>query len=301
MGRSRAVLAAASLALVGAGASCAFWDLDGFTGSAQPDEAGTRDATDATDATSVTDASDADPGKTDATVSRYQEEVLADRPLAYYRFDDAPGTVAKDSSGNAKDGVFVGSGIVFGVAGATRDVPNRAVRFGASGSKGYMRVGDEFKFPGKAPYTIEAWLAWVPTATFSAVCTRLDRGDADPFAGYILQITPTGQAQFLRVEPGFPATAMQTPPAFTGTFFTHVVVTYDSQDAAFYLNGSKVMTIRSAFSTTGAQAPFLVAADSELDGNAFVGMIDELAIYDGALSPTRISAHYRVGTGQTPL
>ena len=42
-----------------------------------------------------------------AAVAGYEQEVLADKPFVYYRFEETGGTLAADSSGNGHDAEYV--------------------------------------------------------------------------------------------------------------------------------------------------------------------------------------------------
>lgn len=46
-------------------------------------------------------------------VAAYQDVVLADHPVAYYRFEETSGTTANDSSGNSNNGTYM-NGVVLG-------------------------------------------------------------------------------------------------------------------------------------------------------------------------------------------
>jgi hypothetical protein len=73
-------------------------------------------------------ATDAPPAKT------YAELVLADRPLAYFRFDETSGTVAHDSSGHGIDGSY-GKDVVLGAQGLlARDAGHAATFMGGQAS-----------------------------------------------------------------------------------------------------------------------------------------------------------------------
>ena len=153
----------ARTAILGSGLACALaacsltTSLSGLSTGEPTAEAGsTLDAGDATVATG--DAAPKVDATTEAGSSAYRATVLADSPLAYFRFDDT-GTVAKDETG-AHDGTY--NGVVTHVAGAIAAEPSSAAVFdGAS----YVDVGDILPFLGAAPFTLEAWASPVAGAT----------------------------------------------------------------------------------------------------------------------------------------
>ena len=72
-----------------------------------------------------------------APANYYSGTILASGPLAYYRLDDASGTVATDSSGNGLNATYVG-GVQLGQAGALPFDSDTAVTL--DGSTGYVQL-----------------------------------------------------------------------------------------------------------------------------------------------------------------
>ncbi|HKU67695.1 MAG TPA: LamG domain-containing protein, partial [Candidatus Baltobacteraceae bacterium] len=70
--------------------------------------------------------------------SAYASAVLADAPREYYKFNESGGTTFSDSSGNARNGTYVGA-VTFGVPGPLLDEPSTAVSLaGGSASAGAL-------------------------------------------------------------------------------------------------------------------------------------------------------------------
>jgi hypothetical protein len=89
------------------------------------------------------------------------------------------------------------------------------------------------------------------------------------------------------------------PTTLPTSSYTHVVAVYDSSMMHIYVNGaespnSPQAASKSIGTLTGV---FLMLAADSTDNNAFVGYLDEVAIYDHALTAARIAVHYNVGTG----
>jgi len=79
-------------------------------------------------------------------------EVLADSPVAYYRCGDSSGTVCTDSSGNGRNGTYVGAPTL-GVAGLTGDADTAVTLDG--NTQEFTTGTSGFSFTTDA--TIEFW------------------------------------------------------------------------------------------------------------------------------------------------
>jgi hypothetical protein len=84
-----------------------------------------------------------------------------------------------------------------------------------------------------------------------------------------------------------------------GGAYIHVVVTYDGATMSLYVNGVLASSGASTRSISTLPDPFRVATYSDFLSSAdcFPGTIDEVAMYDHALSAARVARHYHVGSG----
>ena len=88
-----------------------------------------------------------------SSLSTYEQAVLADHPVAYWRLGDT-GSIARDELG--MHGGNYHSGVTTGVAGALVDDPNHAAAF--DGVAGEVTTTTGISFPGLAPFTLEVWV-----------------------------------------------------------------------------------------------------------------------------------------------
>jgi hypothetical protein len=74
----------------------------------------------------------------------------------------------------------------------------------------------------------------------------------------------------------------------------HVVGTYDGTATRLYVNGAQVATTALTGGATLNANPLMIGS---WDGSSefFRGVIDEPAVYAGALSPACVAAHYDAG------
>ena len=215
--------------------------------------------------------------------SQYAANVLSDRPVAYYRLGEGPGsTVAVDSSGNAHNGTYEPS-LVLGVPGLIVDPGNTAVNF-ANGGDVVIPDAADLNFVN-APFTIEAWV----NGTLSVPINRrvFDKIVASTPNGYGLDITSSG-VRLLGCSDFGPPIALSDDTSY------HIIGVSDGAGVgSIYVNG--LLVIWGPFIGWSAYTgPAHIAVAN--DGSAqFDGVIDEVAVYNYSLTPSRVLAHYEAG------
>lgn len=248
-------------------------------GGAPPSEAGAG-----VDAARSPDA-DAAPS------SSYAAEVLSDAPVAYYRFEDSPDAeTAKDEVGEHTASVVTKSakGVVFGVPGA------RGTGVSLDGMSSFD-VGDVFDFAGKVPFTLEVWVKPKAKESYGNLIQKLTETSFD---GYRLGLSD-GEPSFTANRSGVAGPDQRVSlgagsEAPLPLEFTHLVVTvvykFQRGNATLYVNG-----VASPIGGYDSPGDLPDTSAHLLLGNLFEGALDEVAIYDKALSPERIRAHYEAG------
>lgn len=238
------------------------------------------------------------PDVTESGTVAYFTEVAMDSPQAYWRLDDPAGsTTAKDVTGNGHDGTYMG-GVTLGAAGAIANDADPAASF--DGATGWIDVKNAFTFAGKVPFSLEAWVK--PSTLDSNYHSWMSKNDSSgpPSEGYLAFLDPTGPFSFQRVDSGTKITAQGGTNAAAGTW-AHVVVVYDpTAGTIVYVNGQAGAAQAMDVSLAGATTDFTIGAQNAGTTAWWLGAIDEVAVYDYALSAARILAHYNVGIGQPP-
>src|SRR5258708_88950 len=100
----------------------------------------------------------------------YMQTILSDMPAVYYRLGEPSGSTAFDSSGNHRDGSYLG-GVSLGQPGALVGDPNTSVKF--NGSTGI--VDTNYKQVDLS-FTFEAWIN--PTAALAKQWVIAGRGSS---------------------------------------------------------------------------------------------------------------------------
>ena len=212
--------------------------------------------------------------------SAYSDTILADSPVRYYRFNETSGTTAEDFSGNSADGTYEG-GVTLGYAGAIPGDIDSAVSL--DGTSGNVSIPTTAIFTSHN-FSIEAWIHPVARENNEMI---IDAYSSDG----------GGKELLLSVYPGgFPLFSIQgVMLASEGLHYdewNYVVISYDAaaQLAYLFINGRfRVYTTVPLYTGTNPS----VDIGSTLGAwNLYEGGIDELALYDYALSTAQVAAHY---------
>jgi hypothetical protein len=211
--------------------------------------------------------------------ARYAADVLSAGPLAYWRFDDITAPTAHDASGNGHHGTY--AAVTLGKPGVLGG--NAAAEIVDTNGAG-VDMGDVFGFEGNVPFTVELWVS--PTEP-EAVLVGKFAHDGTGYDGWHLHYYPT--ATTLRRA----RLNMDAPPIPLGQY-SYVVATYDGVTATVYVNGVAGTPRVASAAVPVVPAPFLVGNQVMGQWARHVGLVDELAVYDRALSAAEIEARYRL-------
>jgi hypothetical protein len=239
-------------------------------------------------AATETSAPGPDGAPVQATTDRYGLEVLADHPLAYFRFEETAGVLPKNEIAGSPVTAILSTGVAVGAQGISAG--RLGIRMGSATSQ--LDVIGTMTFANEDAFSVEAWAELTTDADAGGsgrVFLNMDNPNAESRRGQWLFLNADGS---LRVETWNGSGLVyyaQTPPApLPKLTWLHIVFLHSSAEKLdlLYVNGTK--------STDAARLlPSLrVAPAAPLSWTGFVGRFDELAIYPSALSPARIVAHY---------
>jgi hypothetical protein len=150
-------------------------------------------------------------------------------------------------------------------------------------------------FVAQAPFSIEAWVAVDDTDGPLPTEWILGREDVtNPRNGMSFLIDAAGVALERWVNQN--ASRVTGPSPRRGAP-SHVVATYDGMRNQVWVDGTPSGLGPSAQNIPDNTYPTIAGAQSSQAAAYFHGVIDEIALYDYALSDARIDAHYRAGKG----
>jgi len=231
------------------------------------------------------------------TYDVYKNTVLADKPQAYYRFDEASGTTANDQSGNGYNGTYAASGVTLAQPGALAGDTDTAALF--DGVAGEMTCPSGLNPSAYTALTVEIWINFssIPSSAIRIV----DNHAPSTSKGFALYFT--ANAATLDFSVGNSTTfglATYTGTFVVGTWY-HIVGVWNGSTITIYLNGQSVATASLSGGSLGS-VPTAIAFGYNIvsGGGYFPGDFDEGAIYNAALSAARVLAHYNKGLYAPP-
>ena len=242
----------------------------------------------------------------------YPGTVESDNPVAFYRFEEANGTVAKDSARKPKRPQFGDQPASYhkvrlGAAGALAgksEVGNKAARFDGKQSRILVSASPDVFDLTKA-LTIELWVR--PVKGGEAKQVLVAKGDFVPNDGvtyYLVYFQNAsdsgGQIRFGTFGSGHQY--LDLVGEIPENQFTHLVVTFDTavseHNTRMYVNGRlNAQGTLSSKPASHAGQPLTIGVLSYDPAKQpyiqfFKGDLDEVAIYDHALNAERVLAHF---------
>jgi hypothetical protein len=201
--------------------------------------------------------------------------------IAHWTFDEGSGTTAADSSGNGHNGSltngasFVGTGKIGG-----------AISF--DGVDDYVRVehSDSLSLNGELTFS-----AWVNNSELSWLDTIISKGERENRLNYWFSTIDSNISLgvFNRTWLGSDTAGTSLLP---NTWY-HVAVTFNNNadSAFFYVDGTQVASLTfDANPITNSEALYI--GRSQYTTEYWKGMLDEIRIYNRALSASEVKAIY---------
>jgi hypothetical protein len=219
--------------------------------------------------------------------SPYSSTVLSDQPSCFFRVEESSGTTARDETGRTL-GLYSGK-FALGVSGAYADSRG----FEVNGGPGGLSAGNCLDFSARRSYSIEMWFSarvydWDFRMLAGSDVTA--NGDRESI---LLYVRKDFGVVFERIIGGAALAPGAAPLPAIGEF-AHVVATYDGKLIRLFMNGV-------AFGETSDERP-ANASGTLMFGDigfrrytnftGFVGVVDEIAVYDHALTSERVAAHF---------
>lgn len=219
--------------------------------------------------------------------------------VGYWKMDDS-GTIAVDSSGKGYNGTYMnGAAVVTGQSGF-----GSAASF--DGINDYIDAGNGSNYPdltlGTNPFTLSAWIFLDSIAGASIFSNTRSGG----YTGF--EVTAAGTVRFAGGE-SFSTVGMETNFA-GGTInisnwyniaITREPVGASNQIMKIYLQGNKVAENNDSLRNMGGNGVYNLFFGEFRDGiRQLYGKLDDVRVYNRALSALEITALYNSGNGCIP-
>jgi hypothetical protein len=219
----------------------------------------------------------------------YEMEVRSDAPVLYVRFGDHSKTMAKDEIGGYH-GTYPAQGVMFGEPGAIVGDSDGAITL--SGSN-VVTMPPGLAFAQKRPLSIEVWAKPTSYDDQTGYGVVVDHQVYEPREGYVLRVSRLDVA-FERWAGGstFGSNATENR-AVSLDVWHHVVATFDGAALRLFVDGTQTAFNGVPYDMPEVTASWTVGGPNcQCTTNYFVGGLDELAMYDHALDPARVRAHF---------
>lgn len=230
----------------------------------------------------------------------YKSLILATGPVAYWRMNQVSGN-ALDSSGNNNTLTVGAAPPALKVPGLLGSDPDGGQTFQNSAT-GAFTLADSGSFPTLGALTLECWAARTDLTAGTTILIGKGQATGVPTTLQFALLQDNIYAyQFCVSVDGAAITTVTTVAVYNDTKPHHVVgVYYPSNRTEIWVDGVR----QNVNTTTIPAALFNSAADLCIGGGkndagagvfAWLGTLDEVAIYTTALTPTMIQAHYQRG------
>jgi len=202
--------------------------------------------------------------------------------------------------GNANDIVGNNPGTLVGDTTFISGKVDQAFSFDGNGD--FVSVPDDNSLDlGTGDFSIDAWIKTDSTRTVNTIMDkRVDnRSTGGPITGYhFFLFTSSGRLGVQMADGGF--TNFISSTSVRDGEFHHVAVTVDRDSATggkLYVDGTTVLTFvpTSRSGSLDNNADFLIGGHMDFPGGVFDGEIDELELYNRALSQSEIQAIFNAG------
>jgi hypothetical protein len=216
----------------------------------------------------------------------YAEEVEADAPVGHWRLGEPSGTTAANASGAAPAGTYTNS-FTLAAAGALVGDSDTALTLGGGG---YVALPSDASLNITGPFTFECWLKTTDTGSHQNLWGGYHDG---LWAGAGVRIN-FGQLGYYSSATG---DWRSGPSGLNDGDWHHIVATVSGSTLIWYIDGAQSGSSDTGTAQPGSYSgPRAIGARSSGSTELLVGTIDEVAVYDTALSAARIAAHYEAGT-----
>ncbi|MBW7944186.1 DUF2341 domain-containing protein [Patescibacteria group bacterium] len=201
----------------------------------------------------------------------------------YWKFDEGTGSTVADSSSNGNTGTWLGSGVHWAVTGLLRS----AGRFNGSGDTLNIGTRDSLNFGNNGPFTFEGWVKPSTLVDYAGFISK-DASRNTPYS-YMTAFMANGRM----VAYNGSAWADLCPAGSVQVgVWQHVAFSYNGTTLTGYINGSSCGSISFTYVDNPAHTVVIGSWYSPSSVYDYIGTMDEVKIYRGALTADEILDEY---------
>ncbi|AQT67157.1 Alpha-amylase/pullulanase [Anaerohalosphaera lusitana] len=204
--------------------------------------------------------------------------------VGFYKLDETSGSTAADSSGHGNDGTVTGASWVTGIDG-------NALSF--DGVDDVVNLGTGPSLSGQTDFTVSAWVK--TTATAAGVIVQQRNGG---FNGeYVFNMGSDGTLGFMIYGNSAYQFSFSSTATVNDGEWHHVVAVRDGTDGYIYVDAGTPATASGTVRDLASNIGVGIGADIRDNNRYFNGLMDDVRIYDKALSSSEITDLHDAFTG----
>lgn len=218
---------------------------------------------------------------------RVQEPSAPVGPTAYYRLDEASGTMATDSAGG-------NNGTYLAAPAPSTTVNAPPITYADPRSYSFNGTTQAVTAPNFGSFTNFTVAVWVNRSGTTAARQSIVSYKENSSNGFVLCLNENGSSEFARiwvnVTPGgwlFKENAAAVPQGG----WTHLAGSYDGSNIRLYVNGTEVTPATAAagvMTNTGTDV-LGIAGRNTFNQHWFPGLVDDVRIYSRALTAVEVA------------
>jgi PKD repeat protein len=208
-------------------------------------------------------------------------------PVAAYGFEEGSGTSVTDASGNGN------SGTITGATWTSAGRYGKALLF--NGTNSLVTIKDTAFLHLGSALTLEAW---VNPTTLASWKNLIYKPQGSTGISYVLQ-GASSSSQVPSLGMSICSANLMAPNPLPLNTWSHIAATYDGTTARFYVNGTLVASQAQTGTITETTDALTIGGNSAY-GENWAGLIDEVRIYNRALSATEVQTDMQTAVVARP-
>jgi len=212
-----------------------------------------------------------------------QKVIYPEGILSYWKFEELESPIIFDSVGENHGALSVN----------VQSVWTDIVGYGLMFQDGYVRIPDHESL-NPEHMTLEAWI-YVDSLS-GCYNTAIAKNSDVYYHLFMLAFgCETHHHPEFWVQTESETRRVEAPERIQEGTWMHWAGTYDGEHARLYLNGEKVAQLASSLPIRRVVGPLFFGRNVDAGNHHFYGILDEVALYNRALTPEEIQLHYENG------
>jgi hypothetical protein len=225
----------------------------------------------------------------------YTDTVKADAPILYWRLGESSGTTAADASGNGRTGSYQGT-VELGQPGAINGDSDTAVRLETTPGNNEFVTSASSVF-GQQEFSVELWFSTTTTSGGKLIGFGDSQTGTSTLASKHIYMLADGRLAFGMLTATGIKLTLTTLDRYNNGAYHHVTATSGDNGVALYVDGRLIINrpptrAREFNGYWRVGGDSLTGWQSRPPSDYFNGTVDEVAVYDRALTRDQVSEHF---------